>query len=404
MRLLIADTLHPLGIDELRHLGVEVVYEPELDSDSLPDAIANVGILVVRSKRVSTKTIEASNQLNLIVRAGHGVGNIDVNAASERGIYVAACKGRNAVAVAELTMGLLIALDRRIPEAVESVRSGKWEKGFYAQAAGLQGKRIGILGLGTVGREVLARARAFGLVPHAWSRGLTHSRARELDVIPASSPLELASKVDILTVHLAANERTTGVVSREVIQALPDGAIFINVARSELVDFGALLELAGEKQLRVGLDVFADFPHVPTATFDPPNFPPNVIWYGTPHIGSQTEEAKRAVAAETVRIVRGFLVEGTVPNAVNVRTAHSARYQIVVRHFDKVGALANTLNVLKRHGINVEELKTNVFEHGAAACTRINVVARPTEHCLQEIGAFRDEVLHVQLVALPILA
>ena len=404
MRLLIADTLHPLGIEELRHLGVEVVYEPELDSDSLPDAIHNVGILVVRSKRVSTKTIEASNQLNLIVRAGHGVGNIDVNAASERGIYVAACKGRNAVAVAELTMGLLLSLDRRIPDAVQSIRTGSWEKGNFSEASGLQGKKIGILGLGSVGREVLERARAFGMIPYAWSRGLTPSRAKELKVTTAKSPLDLASKVDVLTVHLAANERTQGIVSREVLEALPDGATFINAARSELVDYEALMELAGKKDLRVGLDVFAEFPHVPTTTFDTPAFPSNVVWYGTPHIGSQTQQAKRAVAAETVRIVRGFLVEGTVPNAVNVRTAHSARYQIVVRHYDKIGALANALNVLKRHGINVEELKTNVFDHCSAACTRINVVARPTEHCLQEIGAFRDEVLHVQLVALPILA
>lgn len=404
MRLLIADSLHPLGIEELRHLGVEVVYEPELDSETLPDAIQNVGILVVRSKQVTTKTIEASNQLNLIVRAGHGVGNIDVDAASARGIYVAACKGRNAVAVAELTMGLLLSLDRRIPDAAQSIREGRWEKGHYADAMGLKGKRIGLLGLGAVGREVLDRVRSFGMIPYAWSRGLTGSRAKELDVIPTKSPVDLASKVDVLTVHLAANERTHGIVSREVLEALPDGATFINAARSELVDYDALLEISEKKGLRVGLDVYAEFPHVLASTFDPPAFAPNVLWYGTPHIGSQTQEAKLAIAAETVRIVRGFLVEGTVPNSVNVRTAHSARYQIVVRHYDKIGALANALNVLKRHGINVEELKTNVFDHSSAACTRINVVARPTEHCLQEIGAFRDEVLHVQLVALPILA
>jgi len=404
MRLLIADSLHPTGIEELRHLGVDVVYEPELDSDSLPDAIHNVGILVVRSKRVTAQTIEASNQLNLIVRAGHGVGNIDVDAASARGIYVASCKGRNAVAVAELTMGLILALDRRIPDAVQSIKSGLWEKGNFSQAEGIKGKRIGILGLGAVGREVLSRARAFGMIPHAWSRGLTPSRARELDVLPFHSVEELASKVDVLTVHLAANDRTRGIVSREVLEALPDGATFINASRSEIVDHAALLEVAEKKSLRVGLDVYADFPHVLSSTFEPPKFAPNVIWYGTPHVGSQTNEAKRAVAAETVNVVRSFLVEGVVPNAVNVRTAHSARYQIVVRHYDKIGALANALNVLKRHAINVEELQTNVFDHSAAACTRINVVARPSEQCLQEIGAFRDEVLHVQLVALPILA
>ncbi|MCU0693043.1 MAG: D-3-phosphoglycerate dehydrogenase, partial [Polyangiaceae bacterium] len=142
MRLLIADPLHPLGIEDLRHLGVEVIYEPELDADSLPSALHNVAILVVRSKRVAAEAINASPTLSLIVRAGHSVGNIDVDAASARGIYVASCTGKNAVAVAELALGLIIALDRRIPDAVESVRNGRWEKGNFARADGLHGKRI----------------------------------------------------------------------------------------------------------------------------------------------------------------------------------------------------------------------------------------------------------------------
>lgn len=404
MRLLIADNLHPLAIEELRHLGVEVIYEPEIDSDSLPAALQNVGILVVRSKRVSAAAISASPSLNLIVRAGHGTGNIDVDAASERGIFVASCTGKNAVAVAELTMAMLLCIDRRMPDAVSSIRNGRWEKGNYARADGLWGKRIGILGLGAVGREVLVRARGFGLVPFAWSRSLTPQRAREYDVMPVSSPVELASKVDILTVHVAANERTRGIVSRQVLEALPDGAIFLNLARSEVVDYEALLEVAPKKTLRVGLDVYADFPHVPSAPFTPPAFPENVLWYGTPHIGSQTVQAKMAVAAEAVRIVRSFLIEGRVPNVVNVRTGSSARYQIVIRHADRVGVLANLLNVIKRHAINVEELTTNAFDRGQAACTRLNVVSRPTEACLQEMSAFGEEVLNVAVVTLPILA
>jgi D-3-phosphoglycerate dehydrogenase len=404
MRLLIADSLHPFAIEELRHLGVEVVYEPEIDSDSLPGALQNVGILVVRSKRVSEEAIAASSALNLIVRAGHGTGNIDVAAASARGIYVASCSGKNAIAVAELTMGLVLALDRRTPDAVAALREGRWEKGNFARADGLHGKAIGILGLGAVGREVLVRARGFGLQAHGWSRALYAHRARELGLIPAASPEELAAKVDILTVHLAANERTRGIVSREVLEALPPGAILVNTARSELVDWDALLEVAPRKKLRVGLDVYPDFPHVATAHFSPPGFESGVLWYGTPHIGAQTAQAQTAIAAETVRIVRSFLVEGSVPNVANVRAASRARFQIVVRHLDKIGSLANVLNVIKRHGINVEELTNNVFEGSAAACTRLNVVSRPTEACLAEIAAFKDEVLHVDLVALPILA
>jgi D-3-phosphoglycerate dehydrogenase len=383
---------------------VEVIYEPETDSDSLPAALHNVGILVVRSKSVSAKAIAESNALNLIVRAGHGVGNIDVDAASARGIYVASCTGKNAVAVAELTMGLILALDRRIPDAVEEIRGGKWEKARFAGADGLRGKRIGILGLGAVGREVLIRARAFGLKPHAWSRTLSPHKASEFGVVAARSPRDLAAMVDILTVHLAANDRTKGIVSREVLEALPDHAVFINTARSELVDWPALVEVAERKSLRVGLDIYPEFPHAGRATFEPPAFAPGVVWYGTPHIGSQTSEAQIEIAAEVVRIIRSFLVEGTVPNVANVRTGTSARYQIVVRHLEKVGVLANVLSVIKRHGINVEELTTNVFDGACAACTRLNVVSRPTEACLMEISAFSDEVLHVDLVTLPILA
>ena len=404
MRLLIADPLHPFAIEELRHLGVEVVYEPEIDSDSLPKALANVGILIVRSKRVAAEAIAASSSLNLIVRAGHGIGNIDVQAASSRGIYVASCTGKNAIAVAELTMALILSLDRRIPDGSRSIREGRWDKGNFAKADGLWGKSIGILGLGAVGREVLARCRGFGMQAYAWSRSLPAHRARELGVIPAGTPEELASKVDILTVHLAANERTRGIVSREVLESLPNGAIFVNTARSELVDYDALLQLAQEKNLRIGVDVYPEFPHVPSAPFEPPAFHPSVLWYGTPHIGAQTAQAHSAVAAETVRIVRSFLVEGTVPNVANVRAATRARFQIVVRHLDKIGSLANVLNVIKRHGINVEDMTNNVFEGATAACTRLNVVNRPSEACLAEISAFRDEVLHVDLVALPILA
>jgi D-3-phosphoglycerate dehydrogenase len=404
MRLLIADILHPFAIEELRHLGVEVVYEPEIDSETLPTALANVGILIVRSKRVTAEAIASSSALNLIVRAGHGIGNIDLQAASARGIYVASCGGKNAIAVAELTMSLILALDRRIPDAAHSIREGKWEKGTYMKADGLYGKSIGIMGLGAVGREILARSRCFGLQPYGWSRALGAHKARELGIIPASSPEELASKVDILTVHLSANERTRGIVSRDVLEALPHNAIFINTARSELVDHEALLELAREKNLRVGLDVYPEFPHTPQARFEPPAFDPGVLWYGTPHIGAQTIQAQSAVAAETVRIVRSFLVEGSVPNVANVRAATRARFQIVVRHLDRVGSLANILNVIKRHGINVEDMTNNVFEGATAACTRLNVVNRPSEACLAEIAAFRDEILHVDLVALPILA
>ena len=125
--------------------------------------------------------------------------------------------------------------------------------------------------------------------------------------------------------------------------------------------------------------------------------------YGTPHIAAATDQAQLAIASETVRIIRSFLLEATVPNVVNVLSSSAARFQLVIRMLDKVGTFANVLAVLKRHGINVEEVSNTVFEGGVAACAKLRLLQRPTEACLAEIKAF-DEVLHVDLVTLPILA
>src|SRR5579864_9171065 len=173
MRLLIADKLHPRAIEELRTLPLEVVYEPELTRESLERRLIGVGILVVRSTEVTAAAIENAKQLNLIVRAGAEFRTIDVRAASKRGIYVANCPGRNAAAVAELVFGLMLSLDRRVPDAVASLRAGRWERQEYSKAEGIHGKTLGVIGLGDIGREVASRARTFGLNVVGWSRSLT---------------------------------------------------------------------------------------------------------------------------------------------------------------------------------------------------------------------------------------
>ena len=135
MRVLVADKLHPRAVEELRTLPVDVLYEPEITKETLESKIPGVGILIVRSKEVTRKAIESARQLNLIIRAGAEIATIDVKAASERGIYVANCPGKNSSAVAELVFGMLVAIDRRIPDAVASLRAGKWELVEYGKAA-----------------------------------------------------------------------------------------------------------------------------------------------------------------------------------------------------------------------------------------------------------------------------
>jgi D-3-phosphoglycerate dehydrogenase / 2-oxoglutarate reductase len=402
MRLLIADKMDLQALDELRVLGVEIVYQPELTKETLPDALEGIGILVVRSTQVTAKAIEAGRRLNLVVRAGAGVSTIDVAAASARGIYVASCPGKNAAAVAELTMGMIVALDRRIVDATTDLRAGRWEKTKYAAADGLYGKRIGIVGLGAVGREVLERARAFGLEPHAWSRSLTPARASKIGVGHARTLEDLAGMSDILTVHLPLTPQTRGIISRNVLSSLRDRAMLVNTARPELLDYAALEEIIAKKSLRVGLDVFPDEPDKGSAPFAPSLLQKGLV-YATPHIGASTEQAQRAIAIETARIVRAFLTEEDVPNVVNIAAASPARYAIVLRMLDKVGVLANTLNVLKRHGINIEEISNTVFEGAHATCTKLYVSGRPSDACIKEIGAF-TEVLHVDVVSLPNLA
>jgi D-3-phosphoglycerate dehydrogenase len=405
MRLLIADKLHPRAIEELRSLPLEVVYEPDLTKETLEARLPGAGILVVRSTPVSAQAIEAARELNLIVRAGAEYTTIDVRAASKRGVYVANCPGKNASAVAELAFGLMLAIDRRIPDAVASLRASKWERAEYGRAEGLYGKTLGIAGLGAIGREVATRAKAFGMHVAAWSRSLTPARAAELGVAYSANLEDLAHRSDVLSIHVALTERTRNIVGKRILDALPKRAILINTARADVVDYGALREAVATRGLRVGLDVYPDEPKG-KAVFETDLFSKAAgegFIYGTPHVASATDQAQLAIATETVRIIRTFLLEGDIPNVVNVARNSPARFQLVVRMVDKVGTLANVLSVIKRHGINVEEVANTVFEGGVAACAKLRLQSRPSEACLQEITAF-DEVLHVDLVTLPNLA
>ncbi len=407
MRLLIADKLHPRAIEELRALPLEVEYAPDLTAEAIEEKMPQVGILVVRSTPVTEKAIDNAKSLNLIVRAGASYATIDVRAASRRGIYVANCPGKNASAVAELVFGLMVAIDRRIVDANVSLRSGKWQRAEYGRAEGLFGKTLGIAGLGAIGREVAIRGKAFGMNVVASSRSLTASRAKDLGIGYAPNVEELASRSDVLTLHLALVDRTRGIIGPRVFDALPQNAIFINTARADLVDHDAMRRAVKERGLRVALDVIPDEPkgkiEYPNDLFGGPRTPGEGFVYGTPHIAASTDQGQLAIATETVRVIRSFLLEGHVPNVVNVITASVARFQLVIRMLDKVGTFANVLNVIKRHGINVEEIANTKFEGGGAACAKLRLVSRPSEACLHEIRAF-DEVLHVDVVTLPNLA
>jgi D-3-phosphoglycerate dehydrogenase len=395
MKVLVADAFPRERMAQIAALGLTVEHRPELTPGDLPGAMAGVTALVVRGKQVTAAVFEQADALSLVIRAGAGVNTIDVAAASKLGVYVANCPGQNAIAVAELAIGLMVALDRRIPDNVSKLRAGQWDKKAFSEADGLFGRTLGIAGTGTIGQETIKRARGFGLELVAWSRSLDAARAASLGVKRAASLLELAAQVDILSLHLPLNKETRGLVTRQVLEALRPGAMLINTARAELVDQAALLELARAGRLRLGTDVFAGEPEKGQAAFDSElGKLPNV--YGTHHVGASTAQAQDAIAAETVRILACFVRDGSIPNCVNVARKSPARARLMVRHHDKVGVLANVLGAIREAGINVEEVQNTVFDGAAAACCAIQLDERPSTALLDLIGSRRDEIIFVE--------
>ena len=396
MKILIADAFPAHHLARLQELGLEVDYKPKLKAEELSGAIKGISILIVRSTEVPHACIEAADLLSLIVRAGAGVNTIDIKAANARGIYVTNCPGKNAVAVAELTMGLLLAVDRRIGENAADLREGIWNKGEYSKAAGLLGKTMGIVGVGQIGREVIVRARAFGLKLMAWSRSLTAEDAERLGVVRAASLDELIPRCDIVSLHLALKPETRGMITKELIGRMRPGTIVLNTARAEIVDEGALAEAVRSGRIRVGTDVFADEPEDKAGAIQSVLARlPGVT--GTHHIGASTSQAQDAVAEEVVRIVDRYKRYGEVPNWVNRQRTTAASWQLVVRHFDKPGVLANVLSDLKAAGINVQEVENVVFEGAVTACCTLRLDARPTAPTVESIMARRDEVISAVL-------
>src|SRR5271154_5698830 len=200
MRVLIADKFEQSGLAGLQSAGCEVSYKPGTKDDALVKAAADFlpDVLVVRSTTV-TEPILAAGALKLVVRAGAGYNTIDVPAASRRGIYVSNCPGKNSVAVAELAFGLILALDRRLADNVAALREGRWNKGEYSKARGIFGRTLGLIGLGQIGREMIPRAKAFGLRITAWSRSLTPEQAEQWGIEHKASPTEVAAASDIVS-------------------------------------------------------------------------------------------------------------------------------------------------------------------------------------------------------------
>ena len=316
MRVLIADRFSDDARAALAADGFQVFYEPDARDEGLTHAIASTRaeILVVRSTRVAADALNAG-QLALVIRAGAGFNTIDVETAKSLGIYVANCPGKNSNAVAEIAFGLIIALDRQIPANTADLRSGIWRKASYSSARGLAGSTLGLIGVGRIGRAMIPRAKAFDMSVVGWSRSLTDVAAAQMGIERKDSPIEVAKAADVVSIHVSLTSGTRALIGRSFFQAMREGSIFINTSRAEVVDESALAWAVRERGVRAGLDVFEGEPPSGTGSIDNPLFALDGV-IGTHHIGGQTSEAQRAIADETVRIIREYRATGTPPNLV----------------------------------------------------------------------------------------
>lgn len=397
MKTLIADKFSEAHLDRLAKIGCEVTYNPTVKAEELPGIIGPYKILVVRSKQVTGDAIKASDQLALILRAGAGVNTIDVKTASARGVYVTNCPGKNSVAVAELVFALLLAIDRRIPDNVAALRAHKWNKKEFSKADGVFGKTLGVIGVGQIGREVIIRAKAFGLHVIAWSRSLNLAKAKELGIEYCPDIDDVFRRADIVSLHVALKPDTRKLVNAGRLALMKPGAILLNAARGEVVDQPALKAALEAKKIRAGLDVFDPEPAEATGDFKDPILDLPGL-YGTHHIGASTEQAQAAIAEEAIRIIETFKRTGHVLNCVNLASRTPAKFQLVVRHYDRVGVLAHVMDQIRRANINIEEVENIIFEGAAAASCRIQLDAEPPASLLSGIQAGNADIIGLEVL------
>ena len=313
-KVLVSDALAPQGLEILeRAPGIEVIDAPGIAPDALLERIRDVDGLVIRSgTKVTAEVIEAGEKLSVIGRAGIGVDNVDLAAATARGIVVMNTPGGNTVTTAEHAVALLVALARHIPQATASMKAGQWEKKKFVGLE-LFNRTLGVLGLGRIGQIVASRARGLGMKVIAYDPFLGEDAAAKLDVELASLD-EVISRADVLTVHVPRTKDTTGLLGREAFAKAKRGVLVVNAARGGIVDEEALLEALDSGQVGgAALDVFEQEP-VPA---DHPLVAHDRV-ICTPHLGASTEQAQLNVAVAVAEQVRDYLTHGLIDNAVNV--------------------------------------------------------------------------------------
>ena len=313
-KVLVSDPISQLGVDALGEGGLlDVTFKPGLPHEELLKIIPEYSALVVRSQtKVGADVIAAAKNLKAIGRAGVGVDNVDVEAATARGIVVMNTPGGNTISTAEHAFSLLVSVARKIPQADASVKCGKWDRKSF-QGVELNGKTLAILGMGRIGTEVAKRAIAFGMRVLAYDPYLSEARAKTLQVELIEKLEDALPHADFVTMHMPLTDETRHMLDAKRLALLKKGARIVNCARGGLIDEQALAEaLTSGHVAGAAIDVFEQEP--PDAA-NPLRNAPNIVF--TPHLGASTAEAQESVGIEIAHTIRAALLDGTINNAVN---------------------------------------------------------------------------------------
>jgi len=322
-KVLVSDKLAPQGLEILEHApGITVIAEPGLKGDELLAAVADAEGLVIRSgTQVTAEVIAAAEKLKVIGRAGIGVDNIDVPAATARGIAVMNTPSGNNITTAEHAIALLISLARHIPQATASMKAGKWEKSHFTGLE-LYNRTLAVIGLGNIGRLVANRAKALGMKVIAYDPFLSAAAKARAEVELVSFD-EMLTRADAISVHVPRTPETTGLLNDAAFEKMRPGVLIINAARGGIIDEAALLRALDSDHVGgAAIDVFAK---EPPSSDDPLVLHDHVIC--TPHLGASTEQAQVNVAIAVAEQVRDYLVDGIVGNALNVPSISKELYE-----------------------------------------------------------------------------
>ncbi len=367
-KIFVADDVNQSGLEPLLAAGFTVEKRTGLRDSALFDAVHNCSGLIVRSEtKVTAELMDASSQLRVIGRAGVGVDNIDVAAATARGIVVMNAPDGNTITTAEHTIAMLIALARRVPSANASLKSGLWERKKFVGVE-LMGKTLGIVGLGRIGRVVASRARAFGMNVIACDPFVAPEQARDLELESATLD-EVCARSDFLTVHTPLTTETRGVIGSDAFARMKTGVRIINCARGGLIDEKALYNALKEgKVAGAALDVFEQEP--PSA--DNPLLALDEVIV-TPHLGASTSEAQEGVAVTVAEQMRDYLLSGTLRGAVNMPAMGAQELNVIQPYLvlaEKLGRFhAQLMNEAPVSEVRLE-YSGEVAEMDAAPVTR----------------------------------